>query len=226
MNTTQQATILIVPGLRDHVEDHWQTHLARRLSSVRQVVCVPPLETDALSCAARVRAVQRSMAAIEGPLIVVAHSAGVVMLVHWAQKHGRALEGAVLAAPPDFESALPAGYPTLDALQAHGWLPVPRRPLPFRSIVAASTNDPLASFDRVTEMAGDWGSELVNVGEAGHINPASGFGEWPLAEHLIRSLGHVRAASTSVPSTTSRRLLPTIRSRRAAWRDHDHSTGD
>ena len=94
----------------------------------------------------------------------------------------------MLAAPPDFESPLPAGYPTPDALQANGWLPVPRHALPFRSIVAASTNDPLATLDRVTQMASDWGSELVNVGAVGHINPASGFGEWPLAEQLIRSL--------------------------------------
>lgn len=188
MNTPQRATILIVPGLRDHVEDHWQTHLARKLSSVRKVVCVPPLDTDKLSCAARVSVVQRSMAAIEGPVIVVAHSAGVVMLVHWAQKHSRALEGAVLAAPPDFETPLPAGYPTLDVLRANGWLPVPRRTLPFRSIVAASTNDPLASADRVEQMAGDWGSEWVDAGAVGHLNPASGFGEWPLAEHLIQSL--------------------------------------
>jgi predicted alpha/beta hydrolase family esterase len=26
------------------------------------------------------------------------------------------------------------------------------------------------------------------VGTLGHINPASGFGEWPLAEQLIQSL--------------------------------------
>ena len=188
MNTSRQATILIVPGLRDHVEDHWQTRLERKLSSVRKVVCVPALEADKLSCAARVSAIQRTIETIEGPVIVVAHSAGVVMLVHWAQQHARALEGAVLAAPPDFESPLPAGYPTPDALQANGWLPVPLQALPFRSIVAASTNDPLASLDRVTHMASEWGSELVNVGALGHINPASGFGEWPLAEQLIQSL--------------------------------------
>ncbi len=188
MSTTRQATILIVPGLRDHVEDHWQTHLERKLSSVRKVVSVPPLETDKLSCAARVSAVRQAIEAIEGPIMVVAHSAGVIMMVHWAQKHTRKLEGVLLAAPPDFKSPLPAGYPTLDVLQANGWLPVPRRPLPFRSIVAASTNDPLGTLDRVTRMAKDWGSELVDVGAVGHINPASGFGEWPLAERFIQAL--------------------------------------
>lgn len=194
MHSARHATVLIVPGLRDHVADHWQTHLERRLSSVRKVVSVPPLEADKLSCAARVAAVQRSIEAIEEPLIVVAHSAGVVMLVHWAQAHAhshahaRNIQGALLAAPPDFEALLPAGYPTQEALRANGWLPVPRQALPFRSIVAASTNDPLATFDRVEQMANEWGSELVKVGAVGHINPASGFGAWPLAEQFIRSL--------------------------------------
>jgi len=30
-------TVLIVPGLRDHVDDHWQTLLAARLERVRTV---------------------------------------------------------------------------------------------------------------------------------------------------------------------------------------------
>ena len=47
------ATVLIVPGLRDHVADHWQTHLAARLP---RVVTVPPLVRDKLDLAARTRA--------------------------------------------------------------------------------------------------------------------------------------------------------------------------
>ncbi|MDM0111233.1 alpha/beta hydrolase [Variovorax sp. J22R133] len=186
---SRQATILIVPGLRDHVEDHWQTHLERRLSSARRVVTVPPLDADKLSRSARVAAIQRSIENIEGPILAVAHSAGVVMLVHWAHQHGAgAIQGALLATPPDFGLPLPQGYPALDVLQANGWLPVPQHALPFRSVVAASNNDPLASLDRVIRMAKHWGSEVVNLGSVGHLNPASGFGEWPFAEQLIQSL--------------------------------------
>jgi len=188
MNTARPATLLIVPGLRYHVEAHWQTLLQRKLEALRPVVCVQPLEDDKLSCAARVAALQRTLELVSGPVIVVAHSAGVITLAHWAQKHSRAIHGALLAAPPDFTTPLPAGYPTPELLQANGWLPVPRQALPFRSIVAASSNDPLARPERVAQMARDWGSELVEVGALGHINPASGFGEWPQAELLIRAL--------------------------------------
>jgi predicted alpha/beta hydrolase family esterase len=188
VTTNENSTILIVPGLRDYVAEHWQTLLEAKLSKVRNVRSVPPLETDKLSCAARVEAIQRTLDTITGPVVVVAHSGGVVMLVHWAQKYQRPIKGALLAAPPNFQTPLPAGYPTLDTLSSNGWLPVPHAALPFPSVVVASTNDPLASLASVTEMAQEWGSTLVNAGAVGHLNPASGFGEWPMAEELIRSL--------------------------------------
>ena len=73
-------------------------------------------------------------------------------------------------------------------LRANGWLPTPRARLPFPSIVAASTNDPLGRYDRVAELAAAWGSRLVDVGAVGHLNPAAGYGEWPRAEEFIREL--------------------------------------
>jgi len=185
MQSTSTPTILIVPGLRDHVEDHWQTLLERRLAHARSV---PPLEHGKLSCAARVAALDAALAQIDGPVVLVAHSAGVMITVHWAQRHTRQIHGALLATPPDFESPLPPGYPSPDILQREGWLPAPRTRLPFPSIVAASINDPLARIERVEELARAWGSRFVDIGAAGHLNPASGHGEWPLADQLIAEL--------------------------------------
>jgi len=178
-------TLVIVPGLRDHVPDHWQTILAQQLP---EAVTVPRMERDKLSCAAWITLLDQTLRAIEGPVVLVAHSAGAMIVVHWAQRHRRAIRGALLAAPPDFESPLPAGYPTQDVLCEHGWLPTPLTPLPFSSIVAASTNDPLGRFDRVALLAQAWGSRLVDVGAVGHLNPAAGYGEWPRARQFIAEL--------------------------------------
>jgi predicted alpha/beta hydrolase family esterase len=186
LNDSAAPAILIVPGLRDHVPEHWQTLLEQKLPNATSV---PRMEHDKLSCAAWVAALDRALAAIEGPVILVAHSAGVMITVHWAQRHRRPIHGALLAAPPDFESPLPAGYPTQEVLRENGWLPTPRTRLPFASVVAASTNDPLGRFERVAELAAAWGSRLVDVGAVGHLNPAAGFGEWPRAEEFIRELG-------------------------------------
>lgn len=188
------ATVLIVPGLRDDVPEHWQTHLARRLPAARTV---PPMGRHALGCAMRVDALEREAAAISGPIVVVAHSGGVLTVVHWAQRTRRAVRGALLAVPPDFETGLPQGYPQSEELRSAGWFPLPRAPLPFPSIVGASRNDPLASFARVVELAQAWGSRLVDLGYVGHLNPASGFGEWRGAEPLIAELDPAMGAEVS-----------------------------
>ena len=189
MKDTDTPTILIVPGLREHVPGHWQTLLEQKLAKEQaKVASVPRMERDKLSCAAWIAELDRSLAAIEGPVVLVAHSAGVMITVHWAQRHRRPIHGALLAAPPDFESPLPEGYPTQDVLRDNGWLPTPRARLPFPSIVAASTNDPLGRYERVADLAAAWGSRLVDVGAVGHLNPAAGYGEWPRAEEFIREL--------------------------------------
>lgn len=187
MTQADTPTVLIVPGLRDHVSEHWQTLLAARLPQVRSV---PPMGREDLDCAARVQAIEREMAATQGAVVIVAHSGGCIMVAHWAQvtRHAASVRGALLTTPPDFDRPMPAGYPTLDALRAGGWLPVPRGALPFRTLVAASRNDPLGSFERVSALATDWGSELLDLGAVGHLNPASGYGEWPLADALVARL--------------------------------------
>ena len=179
------TTVVIVPGLRDHVPEHWQTLLERKLP---KALSVPRMDRDKLSSAAWVNMLDRTLAEIDGPVVLVAHSAGVMIVVHWARVHRRPIKGALLAAPPDFESPLPDGYPTMETLAQNGWLPTPRDRLPFQSIVGASTNDPLGRYDRVSDLAAAWGSRLVNLGDVGHLNPASGYGEWPRAQSLIREL--------------------------------------
>lgn len=199
MSETTTPTVVIVPGLRDHVADHWQTRLADQLDRVRTV---PPLERDKLSCAARVAALDAVLTEIDGPVVLVAHSAGVMITVRWAQQSTRPVQGALLATPPDFETPLPDGYPSREELDANGWTPIPWRRLPFPSIVAASTNDPLATYRRVSGMAEAWGSRLVDLGEVGHLNPASGYGDWPRAAELLRELVEETMPAAAAPEAT------------------------
>ena len=121
-------------------------------------------------------------------MILAAHSAGCLMVAHWAQQYARPIAGALLVTPADIETPMPEPYPTIDALRANGWLPTPRNRLPFRSILAASTDDPLATVDRSGELARDWGSALFNLGPVGHLNPAAGFGPWPRAIAFLEAL--------------------------------------
>ena len=183
------ATVLFVPGLRGHVVDHWQTLLAHDIPGSRTV---PPEQTYPLSRDIRVYNLAREVAAIEGDIILVAHSAGVLITAHWAwavrRTAGIRIRGALLVTPADLERPLPAGYPTHEELTENDWLPIPRVELPFPSILCASTNDPLASFARTEALAKDWGCILENLGDVGHMNPASGHGPWRDAMKFIERL--------------------------------------
>jgi predicted alpha/beta hydrolase family esterase len=194
---TREATVLIVPGLRDHAPEHWQTLLASRVTRVRTIA---PMGRGDLDCKARIDAIEGEAANINGPIILVAHSGGVIAAVHWARLTQRAVHGALLATPADFEEPLPDGYPSMKALENNGWLPVPRCALPFRSIVAASRNDPLARYERISALALAWGSRLVDLGEVGHLNPDSGFGDWPQADAFINELNTTGAGCAAAPS--------------------------
>ena len=179
------VTVLFVPGLRDHVEDHWQTHAANVIPSA---VTVPPLTADRLSCAARVAMLDATLASISGDVVIAAHSAGCLMVAKWALAPTRAIRGALLATPADVERPLPPAYPRPEELEAGGWVPMPRGVLSFPTIVAASHNDPLADFDRVAQLADAWGATLHDAGSAGHLNPPAGFGPWSEGLDLIARL--------------------------------------
>ena len=179
-------TIVIVPGLRGHVEEHWQTLLAHKLTDAR-IVCSFGREKRDL--AGRVEDLQEVVENAAGPVTLVAHSAGCLVTLHWARRYGASsVRGALLATPPDLARPLPAEYPSLDELRASGWLPIPTDPLSFPSNVATSRTDPLGHPARVRALAAYWGCQVVDVGPVGHLNPAAGYGEWPEAEELLRQL--------------------------------------
>ena len=110
------------------------------------------------------------------------------MVAHWALAPTRRIRGALLATPADVERPLPPGYPAFNDLEANGWLPIPRKLLPFPAIVVASRNDPLAEFERVAGLANSWGAKLHDAGNVGHLNPAAGYGKWAGARPLLERL--------------------------------------
>ncbi len=54
--------------------------------------------------------------------------------------------------------------------------------------VARLDQDPFVTVGRAQTFARAWGSEFVMIGEAGHINTASGLGDWHEGLALLRNL--------------------------------------
>jgi len=176
--------ILIVPGLGNSGEDHWQSRWERRLATARRV------EQDDWNLPDRPAWRDRIVEAIRASrstVVVVAHSLGVISAVDALTAiQGSGVAAAFLVAPPDAEDVARRPEAIRD------FAPVPRLPLSCPSILVASRTDPYGTFERAETLAHDWRSVAMDAGDAGHINADSGFGPWPdgllLFARLLRDL--------------------------------------
>jgi hypothetical protein len=171
--------ILILPGYGDSGDEHWQSHWERSDPACRRVVqddWLEPRRDDWIA------ALERAVGACASPPVLAAHSLGCALVAHWAARTRRPAKGALLVAPADVDS------PIHTSAEVRSFSPMPLTPLPFSSIVVASTDDPFASLARATAFAAAWGSRLITLDRAGHINADAGFGPWPEGRALLAQL--------------------------------------
>lgn len=176
---TSLVDVLILPGWQNSGPGHWQSQweAAQGFVRVQQHDWMRPLRGDWLI------QLEEAVLACTRPVVLVAHSLGCIQVAAWAS-HSRVtsrVRGALLVAPGDVEQAdLRPQLPT--------WQPVPMARLPFRSTLVGSQNDPFCSLVRAQAFAAAWGSQWVNLGDAGHINADSGLGDWPAGQALLAAL--------------------------------------
>ena len=180
MNATN---VLILPGWQNSGPEHWQSRweTAHGYQRVEQHDWMRPLRGDWI---ARLEDVLLARdAALAGPAVLVAHSLGCMLAVAWAShsKNTHLVKGALLVAPPDTER---------DDLRAmlSSWAPVPLHPLPFKTALFASSDDPFCSLTRARAFAMAWGADVIEAGARGHLNAESGLGDWPAAYAELRRL--------------------------------------
>ncbi len=177
---TSDVDIVMVPGWQGSTPEHWQSRWERNLTTARRITLDDWVGSDKDQW---VGAVITAVTASARPVVLVAHSLGAIATAHAGLKlpHG-AIAGAFLVAPADVENAgiMAAGRrDSPGPNRASASLPVPRERLPFPSMLIASADDPYCRLERARHFAAGWGSELVEVGPAGHINAESGHGPWP-----------------------------------------------
>lgn len=177
----EHPLLLTVPGIDNSGPRHWQTRWERELEDCHRV------ELGMWSRPHRNTWVNRLNAAITDagrPVILIAHSLGCHAVAWWnelEQQPGGRVAGALLVAPPWLGDA-----PHDERLTA--FAPVPRARLRFPAILAASHDDPFASFGQSRKMARQWGCRFVDAGWLGHINADSDIGSWPFGKYLLDRL--------------------------------------
>jgi predicted alpha/beta hydrolase family esterase len=164
-------TTLLVPGLDGSTGGHWQQWWNETDPSAKMVSF-----TDLGDPVPSAMEMELVSAILEHPgCILVGHSLGAILIARildeWPQLD---VAGALLVAPAE-----PKDHPRI-----HRFDPIRERPLGVPSIAVISQNDPLMGHARAKQLARSWKAGLIDLGMAGHINLASGFGPWPLGLEL------------------------------------------
>ncbi|MFO1337680.1 MAG: alpha/beta hydrolase [Burkholderiaceae bacterium] len=182
MTENPRARLLIVPGLHGSGPDHWQTWLERQHPDAVRIALDDWGLADLTRWSGAIDDVLRQHQA--DAWIAVAHSFGCLALAHHAMRGGRGIHGALMVAPANPDRF---GVDERQVGQA----------LPFASTLVVSANDPWMQHADALYFGRRWGSAVVDLGEAGHINAAAGYGAWPEAQawvdqHVQRVLATLR----------------------------------
>lgn len=173
-----QTTALLLPGICNSDEDHWQSHWEMKNQSF---IRIQQRDWENPVCKEWLEVLENTLSELNSDVVLVAHSLSCLLVPHWAEASKLKIGAALLVAPPDPDGP---NFPK----QALGFSPLPLMPLPFPSIVVASEDDPYASLNFAKSSAKAWGSEFINIGSAGHINSSSGLGEWDEGFIILKSL--------------------------------------
>jgi predicted alpha/beta hydrolase family esterase len=169
---------LLVPGIGNSGPEHWQSRWERMSSSF---VRVQQRDWDNPICSEWVDALENAAQSTGSRIAIAAHSLGCLAVAHWLTRTELEIAGALLVAVPNPDGP---NFPP----EAKGFTPLPNLQMSCPSIVVASTNDPYSDIEFAQRCAANWGSRLIEIGNAGHINASSGLGEWEVGRGLLRAL--------------------------------------
>ena len=165
--------LLVIPGLHDSGPTHWQTWLQGRFEGAQRVRQLDWKSLDLERWAERIGTTLEHVG--DGPWIAAAHSFGCLALArHLQLRPDSPIRAALFVAPADPDKF---GVAAL----------LPQRRLAIASAVVASATDPWMSTASARRWAQRWGASYTSLGDAGHINAASGFGPLPLAQRWVEA---------------------------------------
>ena len=161
--------VLIVPGLWGSGSNHWQTIWEQESP---EYIRVEQRDWDNPDLNLWMDTLDKYIKKSSSPPVLVAHSLACALVVHWNKYYKVPIKGALLVGPTDCDLMVKRDPEII------GFCPMPMNKLSFDSIVVASCDDECVSFDRAKEFADSWGSEIIDVGNKGHINADSNLGSW------------------------------------------------
>lgn len=177
-----ETNILTIAGLDNSGPNHWQSLWEHQFENCERI------ELGQWSAPDRniwVRRIAETIAGVEAPIIIAAHSLGCHAFTQWfadaPELDRQKIAGALLVAPPDLSR------PRLQS-RITGFDEVAQFSTAIPMIVVGSDNDPYAQSAYVWRLSRQWDARFVNAGPFGHINADSRIADWPYGLYLLASL--------------------------------------
>ena len=169
---------LIVPGLNNSDEKHWQTFWEKSLPNTQRV---QQRSWDNPQRDEWIAKLGETIEKLNQDTIIVAHRLGVATTVMYLTQNKDKIpahvKGAFLVSPSDVDN--------IEVIQS--FAPMPLLKLSVPACVVASENDIFVSMERAEFFANAWGASLFNAGKLGHINSATDLREWEQGRAFLAS---------------------------------------
>ncbi len=176
---TRTAPTVVIPGWQGSGADHWQTWLEQRLQEAGRHTRRPDfIDLDAPDLIGWLTALRGALADLPADdYDVVAHSLGAVLWLHHVVDTGSSPRAArvLLVSPPS---------PATPAVELAQFFPPPMDVDTVRhsadgTVLVAGDDDPFLPEGIAAAYAVPLKIATTVIPRGGHLNPTSGYGEWP-----------------------------------------------
>lgn len=164
--------IVIVPGLRNSDEHHWQSLWQNQLPNSKRIQVDDWSTPDLDKWKAGIHA---ELSKLDKPAVIIAHSFGTLASASIAAEFPDKIAALFLVAPADPD-------------KFHIAQQLPQIPLRVPAIIIASSNDPWLTDSKAAYWALQWGTDFLRLKGVGHINSESNLGFWPEGIALLQTL--------------------------------------
>lgn len=168
----ENLPVVIVPGLRNSDEHHWQSLWQARLPGSQRIHVE---DWDTPNLAAWRAGIITALDKLQTPAVLIAHSFGTLASASIAAEFPDKVAALFLVAPAD-----PDKFGIAEQLPQE-FLPVPAQ-------VVASSDDPWMTENKAAYWSLLWGADYLRIKNVGHINSQSNLGFWSEGVNLLHQL--------------------------------------
>lgn len=180
LRAVENFPVVIVPGLRNSDEHHWQSLWQARLPKSTRIHVDDWNTPDLAAWCAGIKA---ELDKLDRPAVIIAHSFGTLASAAVTAEFPEKIAALFLVAPADpnkfgIAHELPQDFLAVDAK------------------IIASSDDPWMTETKAAYWALIWGADYLRIKNVGHINSDSNLGFWHEGVTLLHQL--VRKAKANV----------------------------